>query len=52
MAMLGLLVISSAMAFYQIPAVVLGTELNANGSLEYLCLGNGCETLPDFHWAD
>lgn len=23
--------------------VILGTEMNANGSVEYLCLGNTCE---------
>lgn len=26
--------------------LVLGTELNANGQVEYLCLGWGCENLP------
>lgn len=23
--------------------MILGTEMNANGTVEYLCLGNGCE---------
>ncbi len=26
--------------------LILGTELNANGTVEYLCLGAGCENLP------
>ncbi len=26
--------------------IVLGTELNTNGIVEYLCLGMGCENLP------
>ena len=25
--------------------IVLGTELNTNGYIEYLCLGNGCNKL-------
>ncbi len=25
--------------------IVLGTEMNTNGLVEYLCLGMGCETL-------
>lgn len=27
--------------------VVLGTELNTNGLVEYLCLGRGCDSLQD-----
>lgn len=26
--------------------IVLGTEMNTNGFVEYLCLGKGCEQLP------
>lgn len=26
--------------------IVLGTEMNTNGMVEYLCLGKGCEDLP------
>ena len=33
-------------AFVSAGPVVLGTELNTNGLVEYLCLGKGCETLP------
>lgn len=32
--------------------IILGTELNTDGMVEYMCLGNGCETLRDFHWKD
>jgi len=24
--------------------MILGTEINTNGLIEYLCLGNGCES--------
>lgn len=27
--------------------LVLGTELNTNGMVEYLCLGRGCDHLQD-----
>jgi FtsH-binding integral membrane protein len=30
--------------------IVLGTELNTNGMVEYLCLGNGCDHLQDMDW--
>lgn len=50
--LLSLMMLSISMMFYQAPAVVVGSELNADGSVEYLCLGSGCETLPAFHWAD
>lgn len=33
-------------------ALILGTEMNANGQVEYLCLMNGCENFADFHWSD
>jgi hypothetical protein len=29
---------------------ILGTEMNSNGTLEYLCLGSGCETLTAMDW--
>ncbi|MAQ71801.1 MAG: hypothetical protein CL565_06370 [Alphaproteobacteria bacterium] len=41
-----------ALAFTIVTAVassgplVLGSELNTNGMVEYLCLGNGCADLP------
>lgn len=34
------------MAFASSGPIVVGTELNTNGVVEYLCLGKGCETLP------
>lgn len=32
--------------------VIIGTELNGNGEIEYMCLGNSCETLNKFTWDD
>jgi hypothetical protein len=32
-------------AILNLPPVVLGSELNGNGSVEYLCLGRDCEEL-------
>ncbi len=29
---------------------ILGTEMNANGMVEYLCLGNGCENFTRMDW--
>jgi len=33
------------MADGNLPVIVLGTEKEASGSIEYLCLGRGCERL-------
>lgn len=30
--------------------IILGTEMNANGLVEYLCLGNGCEDFARMDW--
>ena len=30
--------------------IVLGTEMNTNGLVEYLCLGKGCENLHGMDW--
>lgn len=32
--------------------IVLGTELNSNGTVEYLCMGAGCENYTSFSWSD
>lgn len=32
------------------PPIIVGTEMNTNGLVEYLCLGNGCENLQDMDW--
>lgn len=32
--------------------MILGTEMNDNGLVEYLCLGNGCENFTTMHWSD
>ena len=30
--------------------IVLGTEMNSNGTVEYLCLGNGCHNVLAMDW--
>lgn len=35
---------------FNAPPLIVGTELNTNGLVEYLCLGNGCEDLQDMDW--
>lgn len=47
-----LLIASIIMAASQSGPIILGTEMNSNGHVEYLCLGNGCENLSDFYWKD
>jgi hypothetical protein len=32
--------------------IVLGSEINGNGMMEYMCLGNGCDQFNDFKWSD
>lgn len=32
--------------------VILGTELNTNGHVEYMCLGLGCDGMPEFKLSD
>ncbi|MDB2683130.1 hypothetical protein N9Z27_02640 [Alphaproteobacteria bacterium] len=39
-------------AFISSGPIVLGTEMNTNGKVEYMCLGTGCENLADFSWSD
>ncbi|MFP4312941.1 MAG: hypothetical protein ACLFR0_01330 [Alphaproteobacteria bacterium] len=41
--------IFTAFAVFDSP-VILGTEKNANGLVEYLCLGSGCDNLQDMDW--
>jgi hypothetical protein len=38
--------VSIVISFNSMDSFVLGTELNTNGLVEYLCLGKGCEFLP------
>lgn len=38
------------MAFMNSGPIILGTEMNTNGAVEYLCLGSGCDDLRDFDW--
>lgn len=53
--MAGLLAIfagSLLMASLSTGPVILGTEMNANGLVEYLCLGTGCEDFTAMRWVD
>lgn len=38
------------LSFVSAGPIVLGTELNPNGTTEYLCLGRGCENLMAMDW--
>ncbi len=40
-----LIAFSAVMAFASTGPIVLGTELNTNGQVEYLCLGQDCDNL-------
>ncbi len=52
-AFLGVFMLSSLiLAFCSVGPIVLGTEMNANGMVEYMCLGNGCENMNGFRWHD
>lgn len=39
-----------ATAFMESGPIILGTERNGNGTVEYLCLGTGCENLRPLDW--
>jgi hypothetical protein len=39
-----------AMAYFSAGPVILGSELNANGTVEYLCLGLACENFQAMDW--
>jgi hypothetical protein len=38
--------VNLVIVYYSSGPLVLGTEMNTNGLVEYLCLGNGCERIP------
>lgn len=44
-----LLLVSMVMALTSGP-IIVGTEMNTNGLVEYLCLGSGCENLYPMNW--
>jgi len=37
-------------SFLNAGPIIVGTELNTNGLVEYLCLGRGCEDLYAMDW--
>ncbi len=43
--LLTILCVSIIMAAANAPPFVLGTEINGDGSVEYLCLGMGCDSV-------
>lgn len=40
----------SVILFLSSGPIILGTEMNTNGLVEYLCLGSGCDDLHDMNW--
>lgn len=48
--MLLLLLAFLMLAFASSGPIVLGTEQNTDGMVEYLCLGRGCESLTAMSW--
>jgi len=45
-----LILMSLLVVFNNAPRIILGTEMNTNGLVEYLCLGKGCENLQSMDW--
>ena len=41
---------SLSTAYMSSGPIILGTEMNANGTVEYLCLGNGCHDMLAMDW--
>lgn len=48
---IAILIICIGVALSRNP-IILGTEMNADGRVEYLCLGRGCEDYTKFKWRD
>jgi chemotaxis family two-component system response regulator Rcp1 len=46
------LVTSIIFSFTSAGPIILGSEMNTDGMVEYMCLGNGCENMTDFSWSD
>lgn len=44
------LMLSILMALDTSGPIILGTEMNANGMVEYLCLGSDCDGLRPMDW--
>ena len=50
---LGVIFLSAlVIAFNSTGPIIIGTEMNTNGMVEYMCLGNGCEEVLEFSWND
>lgn len=50
--LIAMLVISLSASIGQADRVILGTEMNTNGQVEYLCLFDGCDDLTAIRWND
>lgn len=50
--LLTFLAASLATAALSTGPIILGTEMNTDGLVEYLCLGNGCEDFTAIRWQD
>lgn len=52
LSLLFLFILSMAGIFMNTGPIILGTEMNTNGHVEYLCLGNGCDSYSKMFWQD
>lgn len=52
MFLIGVLALFIMMGFFWSGPIVLGTEMNTDGLIEYMCLGRDCESLQPFVWMD
>lgn len=52
LSLLLLFILSLVGIFISSGPVVLGSEMNANGTIEYLCLGTGCESHSELFFAN
>lgn len=52
LSLVALFVGSLTMACLNTGPIILGTEMNDNGLVEYMCLGTGCEDFTAFRWDD
>jgi hypothetical protein len=47
---MSLLIFFIVLALHSSGPIILGTERNTNGLVEYLCLGSGCDGLNRMNW--
>jgi len=44
------LIVAISVAIVSTGPIVLGSEMNTNGMVEYLCLGRGCDAYTSMDW--